>query len=206
MLNELLVSFGVDPSAISKLWAKPTTVGVVSKKNDGNLEPSQGLSAVHFTLDLYKKQLLPGPRFEVMSDTLLGHIDNMLERENVKAHYGASVNSVSLKDFCGRIMVEALTRTLFGNGIFDVEPNIVQYIIDFNQDAWMLVFKYPQPAGSKLNRARDMLLNAFVAYMQGPPEVRSGPAWLIEIVMKQYESLDVRDEDRAALTLMIYWA
>ena len=206
MLNELLVSFGVEPSAISKLWAKPTTAGVASKKKVGNLEPLQGLSAVHFTLDLYKKQLLPGSRFEVMSDTLLGHMNDLLERESVKAHYGASVVSVSLRDLCGRILVDALTRTLFGKGIYDVEPNIVQYIIDFNQDAWMLVFKYPQSPGSRLNRARDMILNAFVAYMQSPPEVGSGRAWIIDTVMKQYERLDVRDEDRAALTLMIYWA
>ena len=89
-----------------------------------------------------------------MSDTLLGHISALLDKKSVRAQFGPSTMSVSLKDFCSRILVDALTRTLFGSGIYDVEPNMVRYLLDFNEDAWMLVFQYPQSARSKLNTSK----------------------------------------------------
>ena len=206
MLNDLFNSFGVEASVIPKLWAKPTTAILESKSAESNLKPSKPLSAIHGTLDLYKTQLLPGPRLDSMSDTLLGHISALLDRKSVRTQFGPSTMSVSLKDFCSRILVDALTRTLFGNGIYDLEPNMVRYLLDFNEDAWMLVFQYPQSARSKLNTARDMILNGFVAYLQSSSKVQSGQAWLINNVLEQQKSLDIRDEDRAALLLMIYWA
>lgn len=70
-------------------------------------------------------------------------------------------------------MVDATTRTFFGNKILEIEPELVQSFPDFNDDAWMLVFHYPQSANRKLNRARHKLLGAFVKYMQSPDDAKN---------------------------------
>lgn len=203
MLNDLLVCFGVRSSVIHKLWAQPAT-----NPNEGKtaLDPTQGSSAIHSTLEFYKKQLLPGQKFDVMSGTLLGNLNGSLSKKYVKARYCSSRVSMSLKDFTGEILVDAITRTLFGDRVYECEPNLVRHLLDFNDDAWMLVFKYPQSAASKLNVARDNILKGSVAYVQSPAEVHSGQAWLIESVLKRQKNLGIGDQDRAAVLLMIYWA
>ncbi|KAL9078769.1 MAG: hypothetical protein Q9157_002321 [Trypethelium eluteriae] len=210
MLNELFVGFGVRPSVIHKIWEK-LPVDVLQKGRP-ELDPAkvQHLSSAHSTLDLYKRQLLPGPRFEKINETLTGYISSSLQWTPVSATYGSSekrrIECISLRDFCSNILVDAITRTLFGDGIYDIEPRMTQCISDFNEDAWMLVFNYPQGKNSKLSKARNQLLKAFVAYIRGPKEIRRGQAWLIQTTIEEQMAMDINDEDRAALLLMIYWA
>ena len=70
----------------------------------------------------------------------------------------------------------------------------------------MLIFHYPQSVKSKLNTAKQKILRTFVKYIQGPENLRCGRAWLIEKVMDDQKTIEINDEDRAALLLMIYWA
>lgn len=114
------------------------------------------------------------------------------------------MSKVSLKDFCAEILVDALTRTMFGR-IFEVEPELVQNLLDFNDDAWMLVLHYPQSTASKLEKARRKILEALISYMQGPDETQPDRAWLITRTMEEQKTLDITDQDRAALLLMTYW-
>lgn len=202
MLDELLVTFGVNATVIPKMWAKPDTLQESLRHPD--LAP--GLSAIHSTLELYKKQLLPGPKLDALSDTLLGHISNLMPLYDGSFGQGSSRGVLSLKDFCASVMVDSLTRTLFGEHIRYLEPEIVQCLLDFNDDAWMLVFKYPQSANSKLNSARNKILKGFVKYLDSPEDVRSGKSWLIDEVMKMLRNVHINNEDRAAMFLMIYWA
>lgn len=200
MLNDLLVVFGVNRSVVPKLWQKPF---IAERRSQ---IPSSGLSPVHSTLDLYKRQLLPGERLESISQVLLGNINSTLRWEKMTERYGAATQRISLKDFCSEVLVDALTRTLFGNRIYEVEPNLVQNLLDFNDDAWMLIFHYPQSSKSKLFKARAEISRGFVKYIQGEEDARSGCAWLIRNIMEEQAALDIGDEDRAALLLMIYWA
>lgn len=202
MLDELLVAFGVSATVIPKMWAKPEN----SNESLRNPDRAPGLSAIHSTLEMYKKQLLPGPRLDTLSDTLLGHISNLMPLYDGSFGQGSSTRVLSLKDFCASVLVDALTRTLFGEHIRNLEPNIVQCLLDFNDDAWMLVFKYPQSANSKLNVARNRILKGFVRYLDSPEHVRLGKSWLIDEVMKMLSNVDINNKDRAAMLLMIYWA
>ena len=210
MLNDLLIGFGVRASVIPQLWAK-LPIEVTQKTRDGmsNPNPNQ-ISAVHSTLDLYKRQLLPGSKFEAINDTLISYINRFMMRVAVcTMNQRKSIDDlkcVSLSTFCSSVLIGAITRTLFGDGIYKLEPLMTQCLLDFNKDAWMLVFQYPQAANTKMNVARKKILSAFMSYMQGPAHLRSGQAWLIQAVLEEQQHLNVNDEDRAALLLMIYWA
>lgn len=200
MLNDLLVGFGVKASVISKLWQK-ASAGATGPKWDENSR--KGLSIIHGILDLYKRQLLPGENLDIINNVLLTHIDNSLRLDRIRRRYGVTAAQVSLKDPCSKVLVDAITRTLFGNKIFEVEPDIFQHLLSFNDDAWMLVFHYSQFGETKLKRARRKILQAFVAYLQGPDETRDGHASPIENVVGRLAAAGVEHEDRAVLILMI---
>ena len=207
MLNDLLIGFGVRAHVIQRLWEK-LPIDILQKAR-ADIKPGKvpHISVVHSTLDLYKRQLLPGPRFEKINDTLTGYIDRSLRWSEILSIYQhQDCTRVSLSDLCSRVLVDAITRTLFGDGIYRIEPEMNQHLLDFNEDAWKLVFQYPQSAESKMNKARKCMLKAFVTYMQGPESLRAGQSWLLTAVMEEQQAVDIIDEDRAALMLMIYWA
>lgn len=179
MLNDLLVSFGIDPSLIPRLW-QPITTTAPSEEVYGTAKIKPRLSIIHSTLDLYKKQLLPGPKLDTFSDKLLRSINKSICWERMSMRYGAGpsgqTEGISLKSFCDEVLVDAITRTLFGDRIYEMESDLIQSLLDFNDDAWMLVFKYPQSSGSKLNKARDKIIKGLSKYVQAPEELRFGQA------------------------------
>ena len=210
MLNDLLVAFGVRAVVVSRLWQKRSPKTSQSNGQNPASPNTSHLSMIHLTLNLYKRQLLPGEKLDQISETLLRYIDNSLRWEDVSSQHGLALSGqakgVSLKDFCAEVLVDAITRTFFGDRIYDAEPQLIPNFLNFNNDAWMLIFHYPQSAASSLKKAQRRILKAFVNYIQSPEEVRTGQAWMIENVMEELKSIDINDEDRAALLLMIYWA
>ena len=202
MLNDLLTAFGVNPAVIPKLWQKPG-LGTADQPNLDNRV--KVLSPIHATLDHYKSQMLPGERLDSFSYSLFDHISNLLRQDNIHQQFEGITEGVSLYRFCGEVLVEALSRSMFGNRIFELEPELVQNMLDFNDDAWMLIFQYPQSPESRLHKARRRLLDFFVKYMQDTAGLRFEQAWMIDKVLRDLKNIDMCDEDRAPLLLMIYW-
>ena len=209
MLNELLLGFGVHASAIPRIWEK---IPEEAHKDivDANAGKIPRLSPIHTILDLCKRQLLPGPKYDKFNNTLTEYINMSLCWNQTSAMYQRGTDNcirrISLSRFCSEILVTAITKTLFGDGIYDIEPDMTKHLLDFNDDAWMIVFQYPQGSNSKLNRARGKMLRAFGRYLQSPNEARAGQSWLVQTVVRMLESVDIMDDDRAALMIMIYWA
>lgn len=71
----------------------------------------------------------------MISGDLLEHLKVSLCWMRFHHQYGGSPLCVSLKNFGANIMVDATTRTLFGNKILGIEPELVQSLQDFNNDA-----------------------------------------------------------------------
>lgn len=199
MLNDLLVCFGVSSTVIPKLWQKPCDNNAQGGYPKAAAVAGRNLSAVHSTLDLYKTQLLPGPKLDVLSKTLLGNIDDCLSWERLEALHVISENTISLKDFCAELLVDVITRMLSGDRIYELEPELVKHFLDSNVNVWMLVFQVPQSPACKLSRARSNILKCFAAYTGASDDFKFGRASLIENVMNEQKVLDISDQDRAAI-------
>lgn len=206
-LNDLLIAFGLDSSALVKVWRKPNMTPFVSKED---LINPQQKSLILLTEDLYKQQLLPGAKLDVLAARFISLIDQDLRWERLRGGYVLSSNDerrhVSLFKFCEQFLVKAITRTMFGDLIYRLEPNLTQHLLDLNDDVWMLIFRYPQFAAKKLYHAQKQILNALECYMKYPKESRVGESWLIETVMAQQVVAGVDDSNRAKMLLMVYWA
>ena len=202
MLNDLLIAFGVNFKVIPKLWERSRGTSINGMRIESSLKD---MAPIHATLDHYKKQLLPGDKLDKFNSVLFSHLSNSLSCEGLYHRYGSATIRVSLKDFCAEVLIDALSRTMFGDRIYEIEPDLVQNMVDFNEDAWMLMFHYPQSPDSKLHKARRKLLDFFLNYMHSPKEVRSGQTWLIDRVLDDLNAIDISDEDKAPLLLLIYW-
>lgn len=57
---------------------------------------------------------------------------------------------LSLKDFNKTISLEAITNSLFGTCLAEIELYIIKYAAEFNDEAWMLVYHYPKLFASRV--------------------------------------------------------
>lgn len=101
--------------------------------------------------------------------SLNGWIDRHLEWTDVKARYvslcptGDRIQDLSLATFCLDILIEAVTKTFLGKVIYDIEPELSGALLDFNPDAWMLVFKYPHGKNRRLGKERRGIFPGSIA-------------------------------------------
>ena len=179
LLDDLLIGFGVSKSSIVLLWQQlPVEVLAASRQSTHDKTPH--LSSVHSMLDLYKRQLLPGPKSNVLISTMIRHLEESLYWPKLCSSYYTSkqprLYRISLMQFCSEILVNATTRTLFGNTIYKIDPKTTRNLIDFNEHAWMLIFKYPHSAKSSLGLARKNLLRTFTQYLQESSHARKDQA------------------------------
>ena len=195
--------------AIKQAWAKLPIE--VLRRSRPDVPPAKvaHTSAVHSILDLYKRQLLPGSRCTAIINTMTFHLDKSLQWPQLIAFYQLGtrrkLERVSLSFFCSETLVDATTRTLYGDGIYKIDPQMTRHLVTFAEDAWMLIFKYPHGPRSKLSIARRHLSDAFVNYIQGSCELRDGQSWVVETTLNEQQTMDITDADRAALLLMIYY-
>lgn len=206
-LDELLQAFGLKGHSLKLAWHKPRP-GDACYLEANPFNPQQK-SLIHLTEDVYKQQLLPGEKLDQMSQSFLRSIDGSVCWEKLDPYCMGSTEKhkyVSLKDFTRTALVDAITASMFGDHLHRIEPNMTRYMLDFNDDAWMVVFRYPQTLARRLSQCRQKIMAALKVYIHTPKEQRTGEAWSIQTVVQAQEITGMDDENRTAMLLMIYWA
>ena len=201
-LKELLVSFGVERSTLGRMWNEP-------RKGDARyasfIDPKHKPLA-RLAGDLYREQFLPGPRMDIFNSKLLGLMDRSMHWEKIPSRYTANKEALSLMDFCANLMIDATTRSLFGDSIYEIEPSLNQMSIDFFDQAWKIVmFAYPRFAARKLYTSRQGIHNALLKYIQSPRKKRNDAAWLTTEMLKEQTAAGINDKDKASIMFLLFW-
>ncbi|KAL9120920.1 MAG: hypothetical protein Q9187_002527 [Circinaria calcarea] len=104
-------------------------------------------------------------------------------------------------------MLEAITQSLFGDRLVKAEPNLIRYVAEFNDKAWVLIYRYPGQSAGVLDK-RTKIMAALDQYRQIPKEERTagGESWAIETAITGQGILGMSNESDNALLLLIYWA
>ena len=153
-----------------------------------------------------KRQLLPEEKLDNISGVLLGNIVDSLCREHVERQHGLAMSRVSLSASAPGYWWMHLLEHYSAIGFSRWSQTWYRVFLTSMMMLGCLSSTIPNPLPTSGIKARCKILQSFVNYMQSPEDVRSGRAWLIEEVMKEHKAVEIRDEDRAALLLMIYWA
>ncbi|KAF2971334.1 hypothetical protein GQX73_g2192 [Xylaria multiplex] len=206
-LNELLENFGFGPEAIRRGWHRPMPGDWCYIPNNP-VNPKQ-LNFIHLTEDIYKQQLLPGSKMDVICRTFLDALHESVRWDKL-SHCGPVVSGshkrISLYSLCRFSMVDAATRSMFGRHLHDIEPDIVEYMLRFNDSAWMVFFQYPDFCGLPVTEPRRKIMEALKQFIKLPDSERSEQAWSIKNIIAAQEIVGIDLHARASVILMIFWA
>ena len=103
-------------------------------------------------------------------------------------------------------MVDAATRSMFGPHLHEIEPNIVEYMMNFNDYAWMVFFRYPDFFGLPVTEPRRKIIDALKKFIKLPEEQRPHQSWAIRNIIIAQDIVGIDLEAQASVILLIYWA
>ncbi|KAF2464462.1 cytochrome P450 [Lindgomyces ingoldianus] len=206
-LNELLCNWGFEGEALRLAWHVPQP-GEWCYLPGNPLNPNH-LSLNRFTEEVYREQLLPGPKMDAMYNAFATALFATLEWSNLDfCTVGVRGKSrlLSLSMLCRHTMVDATTRSMFGSHLHRINPTVVENMMNFNDHAWMVFFRYPEIFGSPVTEPRRQLMDTLKTFINLPAHARTEQAWSIDTILKWQEIMGVDLHSRASIILMIYWA
>ncbi|KAI1116626.1 cytochrome P450 [Nemania sp. NC0429] len=221
-LKQLLANFGVTRQAFEKAWHNPQPGDWCYIPNN-KLNPAQ-LNLIHFVEESYRKQLLPGEHMDRLSEAFINPLLDTLNMDALDFYLGPTHEDVgiqsglfnepvggplrltSLYSLCRVFIVEAATRSLFGQHLHDIEPDIVDLMTEFNENAWMVAFGYPKILSSAVSGVKQKVMTALAKFILLPEEKRTQEAWVVKTILAAMELVDIDIESRAAMLLMSFWA
>ena len=204
-VQDVMAYFGASSSGIEKMCLLPGQDGVEVATA---LNPTKKCLA-QLARDFHRLQLHPGPHQAELSEKFLCYISQSLQWKFISAatmvKAGKELKQLSLKRWCGDVLLEAATRAFFGELLLEIQPDILDNFFDFDDDSWMLMFRIPRVFAKSMYRCRDAITRALVKYYQTPKERRRDAAWYIQTMEAEQRRLGIDDRDIAKITIMVYW-
>jgi hypothetical protein len=217
-IKHVVTCFGATPLTIDRMWHTTT--------------PSPPHKPVEEMLhDMYKVQLHPGEKLDELQTLLLRRVDDALHWDKLAtgpavlsssksssptvegkpatataaaaaAAGPATAVEISLLQWCRHIMHDTTTRTLFGDALFNIDPQLRETFAAFDTNLWKLFYRFPRWAARDTYEARDKLVAALTRYFRLPLEQRPGAAWIVHVRERTFRSLGM-DEEQIAVQLLI---
>lgn len=206
-LNELLRNFGFGGEALRLAWHVPQPGEWCYIP--GNTVNPEHISLNRLTEDVFKRQLLPGEKMDVMCHAFIASLRDTLQWQSLDVctlDDQGQRKLISLKRLCRNAMVEAATQSMFGKHLHKIEPKIVEHMLCFNDYAWMVFFQYPDLFGSPVSDARKKITDALKLFIMLPEDQRSQQAWAVKTIIAAQGIMGIDLQARASVLLMIYWA
>lgn len=210
-LDETLRVFGLDAVTLKLIRHEPSP-GDACYHESNPVNPQQK-PFVHWIKDIYRQALLPGDKMNHMAANFDNYLDRNLQWNRVSSFALNQVEKqksirLSLKDFTRTIMLEAITNSLFGTRLAEIEPNIIKYAAEFNDEAWMLVYHYPKLFASRVFGNRMKIMAALDRYRKIPEEARAagGEAWSIKTLITAGELFGMTNQNNDTFLMLIHWA
>lgn len=216
-ISEIMQKFGMALKDVERAKYNPQP-GDSCYIEENPINPTH-MNLIHFVEDLYKRQFLDPSRLDTLSGVFVRHLQETLRDENLdfctKDYNGCldSINAsglqreVSLYPLVAGTMVNATVRALFGPYLHEVEPDIVNQVIQFNANAWILFYGLPDCFGfAPVCAPRDRVRAAFRAFINLPEEQRSEQCFAFQQLLKWMEVLEIGKESRVGLLFLFFFA
>lgn len=206
-IRDAMVSCGLSPTAIAKMSLFPKDGFKAPIPN-----PDQKCLA-QITRDFHKLQLHPGEHQIILSQRFLDLIDQSLSwrvlasvavPEYVISSKEGGVE-LSLKRWCGDVLLNAATQAFFGKSLLAAAPDIFRDFFAFDDDSWMLLYNYPRFLARDMYRGKDASVAALTKYFELPEESREDRAYFVRTLEQGLRDLDIDNQDIAKCFLMMYW-
>ena len=166
-------------------------------------------SLIPLTEELSKRQYNAGEKLDIIIDKLITSIQESLSWELMSSQFGlqsrTKTNRFSLLQFCGEKLIKATQKTLFDPVLFEIDPEMTQSMITFNDELWKLMNPSWLVNSQRVKVLRQKYIDAFIAYIRLPSSARRQESWLVSSVIEQHKSFNISEKDSAAMLVMVYW-
>lgn len=198
-----MLSFGMSPSSVDKMWQKPSLTKTLISANPHDK------SLVQLGEEFYRQQLYPGERLDTLQESLMFNIHYAIEWDHIPDDVirspTANSKTVSLLRLCREVLVNAATKAFFGDRLLELEPNLFQTFYDFDDNSWKFTYKLPRFMSQEVHQAKEKILHTLTRYFDLPLEERPDSAWIIQILEKEMRHLGIGSSDIAPIITMTFW-
>lgn len=186
------------------MWESPR----YETNKDGNSNRLHKILA-HAGEDYYRQQLQPGDSLETSWTRAQNLISTSLQWDNISSKCVLSdtngLKSLSLLGWCRETLLEPVTTAVFGERLLQLNPDLMQTFVKFDDDSWKLNYKLPRLICEEMHTARENILATFRKYFALPPNERTGESWLVRTIETEMRKIEVPESDIAALFAMPFW-
>ncbi|KAF2178178.1 cytochrome P450, partial [Zopfia rhizophila CBS 207.26] len=209
-IQDLMLSCGTSKEIVEKMSQTPPPY--ISGANDSGLNPSKN-SLIRLAVDFHHTQLLPGPSSQAgpLTATFIRYISHSLQWESLSqakknaAHKTPDTMQTSLLRLCGKVLIEAGTKTYWGDKLWQRSPDMLETFYDLDRAMWKLLFRYPKTFSKDAVAARNTIIEILTRYYKMPREERSDSAWFTQSLETESRATGLSENDMAAAILIIYF-
>jgi hypothetical protein len=204
-LREILIAFGVKPDDLRRAWHMPLKGDWCYVEGDA-LNP-QHMCFIKWVQDSYRKHLLTKRTLEEMAGVFVDSLLDTMRPESITYCMMGEENLYSLYTIIRNAMVEASAQSMFGPHLHEINPDVIEHMLRFNDNAWQVVMRYPDFLGRlPVSEPRKKMM----AVMRGLVQRHSSEIPLanafVRNVLDRMELTEITTHSRAAMMLMIFWA
>lgn len=194
------------PTSVHKVFSEPPKGA--GKHEDPQRNP-QNKSVAHWSEELYRQQLHPGERLDLLarkfSVCLRDSLDwHRLSNGSEKATEGV-LGNVSLLSLCKDVIIDGATKVFFGDRILQIAPDLSEAFCQFDNHSYMLMYKYPSVFANIMFSAKRRVNDAFTRYFELPKEQRQGETWLATMEEREFRDLEFGNPDIAKFFSLMHW-
>ena len=193
-VHDLDVAFGMSAGALGILF-----------------DWSTGKCLSRQTDSIYGAQLHPGQHLEDLTLQFVNRIEQGLQSSwdsrtpsKLDEEKGPR-KPISLCDWCAEILVPAASEGFFGPALLKIDQDFTQNFHQFDDESWMLTYRYPRVFARRLYAALESNTAAFTQYIQLPPLQRSGACYYVETIEAKLREAGLGDRDIAIVLQMFHW-
>lgn len=113
--------------------------------------------------------------------------------------------TMSLLDLCADVLVPAASEGFFGPALLKIDSNFIQNYHRFDEDSWILTYRYPRFLAHGFYESLDKNTTAFTRYLQLPHSERPGACYYVYTTEAKLRQAGLADRDIAIVLQMFHW-
>ncbi|KAF2849144.1 cytochrome P450 [Plenodomus tracheiphilus IPT5] len=210
-VEDMQLRFGASPGAVKAIWAKPQEFFLRDRLQNGGFPNPHGKALAHVSEAIFKAQLYPGEKLNALSTNFLKIIIERADWKSISESVILERNRddterlVSLHRWTRDVLLYAATRAFFGEALFKLDPNVLDYFATFDEDSWQFTYQVPERFARKTYQAKAITQHVFDRYFDLPARERSDANWMILTLESEMRAIGIESRDISAYLLMIYW-
>ncbi len=98
-----------------------------------------------------------------------------------------------------------MTRAIFGERLLEIEPNLLEYFVRFDDNSWQLTYKLPHAFAKEMHSGKDKIIATFQQYFALPKKDRADATWIVHTLEREMRHLGLEEKDISSLFVMPFW-